>query len=315
MASLKHLSNRNTTNFARAWRLVSVCGDLLRDVLCHFISVVSLYSELDLAKDKLMKILNSQQRDLLYKKRKSYLLYDDLDISLLYILLRNICDENVHKLSNGRRGMTSPRNGWGKRPPEIDRSLAANIERIHFFRNDICHLKEPSLPDPEFISLWDQISRAIEEIEKDLGNQIHPAKYVELLKTIKTMSMDPEETQKYIEELEKMKDEQKGLEERLYKRITEQVRTDIVDNRKPKIVKSAGSTICEEFIFLKCSCTPININILKENNPLLPRFVCFVSYLFMHKSFVLQRSRKYKHDACRTRVLISCTLHNNGVQT
>jgi polyhydroxyalkanoate synthesis regulator phasin len=239
MASLKHLSSRYTTNFARVGRLVGVCADLLRDVLDHFISVGSLFSELELVKDKLIKILKPQQKGLLYSKSKSYISYNELDISLLYVLLRNVCDENVHKLSNGRRGITSPQNGWGKRPPESDRSLAANIERIHAFRNEICHREEASLPDPEFDSLWGKLSIAIDEIEKYLGNKVHPTKYVDLLKVIKTTSMDPEETQKYIEELAKMKDEQKELEERLCQRI-EEVRKDIVDKDLPRIVKSAG---------------------------------------------------------------------------
>lgn len=116
MISSKHLSTRYTTNCARLCRLLSVCADLLRDVLHHYISEVSLFFELDAAHAKLMTVLNSSQKDILYRKRQSLLPYDDLDISLLYILLRNLCDDNTHKLKNGQKGMKSPQNGWGKIP-------------------------------------------------------------------------------------------------------------------------------------------------------------------------------------------------------
>ncbi|XP_061190126.1 uncharacterized protein LOC133197990 [Saccostrea echinata] len=239
MASLKHLSNRDTTNFARVCRLVSVCADLLRDVLLHFVSVMSLYSELDRAKEKFMKILNPQQKILLYKKRKSFLPYDDLDISLLYLIIRNLCDESLHTLSNGQKGMTSPKEGWGKEPTEKDRSLAANIERIRLFRNDICHRENASMANPEFSFIWTKMSRVVEEIEKELGNKVNPTKHIDLLKTIRSISMDPEEAQKYIKELEKMKEEKEGLEERLNLKI-EELKKEIVNKDLARIIKNPG---------------------------------------------------------------------------
>ena len=44
--------------------------------------------------------------------------YDDMDISLLYILLRDVCGIQAHK------------NGWGNAPDSEDRSVSANIERL-----------------------------------------------------------------------------------------------------------------------------------------------------------------------------------------
>ena len=223
MFSSKHLSTRYTTNFARLCRLLSVCAELLRDVLHHYISEVSLFFELDAAHAKLMTVLNSSQKDILYRKRQSLLPYDDLDIALLYILLRNLCDDNTHKLKNGQKGMKSPQNGWGKIPFQQDRSIAANIERIRYFRNEICHRERDSVTDNDFIVTWKKMEMVVAEIEKKLNNQIYPTKYVDTLKDIKEISMDPEESLKYIEKIENMKREQECLEEKIHKEIREEL--------------------------------------------------------------------------------------------
>ncbi|XP_078329510.1 uncharacterized protein LOC111115061 [Crassostrea virginica] len=215
-------STKYTTNFARLCRLVSICVELLRDVLRRYISEVSLYSELDAAKAKLTPKLYSQQKDLLYRKRKPGLSYDDLDITLLYTLIRNLCDD-THNLTHGQKGMSPPQNGWGKLPSRQDRSLAANVERIRYFRNETYHRERDSVMDNDFIVTWNKMRRVVEEIEKKLNNQINPTKYVDILKEIKDISMDPEETQKYIEEIERMKREQECLEEKIHKGVREEL--------------------------------------------------------------------------------------------
>ena len=222
MISSKYRSNRYTTNFARLCRLLSVCAELLRDVLRRYISEVSLYSELDAAKAKITPVLHSQQKDLFYRKRKPFLPYDDLDITLLYTLIRNLCDD-THQLKQGQKGMQRPQNGWGKLPFQQDRSLAANVERIRYFRNETNHRERDSVIDNDFILTWNKMRRVVEEIEKKLNNQIYPTKYVDILKEIKDIPMDPEEIQKYIEEIDRMKREQECLEEKIHKGVREEL--------------------------------------------------------------------------------------------
>ena len=222
MISSKHRPTRQTTNFARLCRLLSVCAELLRDVLRRYISEVSLHSELDAAKAKLTPVLSSPQKDLFYRKRKPFLPYDDLDITLLYTLIRNLCDD-THQLKHGQKGMPPPQNGWGKLPFQQDRSLAANVERIRYFRNETNHRERDSVIDNDFIVTWNKMGRVVEEIEKKLNNQIYPTKYVDILKEIKDISMDPEEIQKYIEEIERMKREQECLEEKIHKVVREEL--------------------------------------------------------------------------------------------
>ena len=47
------------------------------------------------------------------------------DITLLFLLLRNIC--RLHP----------PRSGWDKMPPVSDTSFQANLARIKYYRNDL----------------------------------------------------------------------------------------------------------------------------------------------------------------------------------
>nr|XP_022303014.1 uncharacterized protein LOC111110716 isoform X2 [Crassostrea virginica] len=222
MISSKYLSTRHTTNFARLCRLLSVCAELLRDVLRRYISEVSLYSELDAAKAKITPVLSSPQKDLFYRKRELYLPYDDLDITLLYTLIRNLCDD-THQLKHGQKGMPPPQNGWGKLPFQQDRSLAANVERIRYFRNETNHRERDSVMDNDFIVTWNKMRRVVEEIEKNLNHPNHSTKYVGILKEIKDISMDPEAIQKYIEEIENMKREQECLEEKIHKGVREEL--------------------------------------------------------------------------------------------
>ena len=63
----------------------------------------------------------------------------------------------------------------------------------------------------------------MKKLKKKLNNQIYPTKYVDILKEIKDISMDPEETQKYIEEIERMKREQECLEEKIHKGVREEL--------------------------------------------------------------------------------------------
>lgn len=65
--------------------------------------------------------------------------YSNFDISLLYLLLRNICPIQPHK------------NKWGNAPLPEDRSLSANIERIRIIRNQyLVHISNFSLSNIEF---------------------------------------------------------------------------------------------------------------------------------------------------------------------
>lgn len=61
------LPRKATENFARLCQLImTICSDLLRDVLSRYIKPADLRSELDNNRRKLEKIMNAAQKDLIY---------------------------------------------------------------------------------------------------------------------------------------------------------------------------------------------------------------------------------------------------------
>lgn len=45
----------------------------------------------------------------------------------------------MYAILKEEKTFTIPKNGWGKRPKESDIDVADDIERIHYYRNLICH--------------------------------------------------------------------------------------------------------------------------------------------------------------------------------
>ena len=73
----------------------------------------------------------------------------ELDITLLVILLRNIC------------GISPPSTGWNVVPNNIDNSCAANIVRIKLFRNDCAHANETGISESKLHTVWKDVSSAL----------------------------------------------------------------------------------------------------------------------------------------------------------
>ncbi len=75
---------------------------------------------------------------------------NNFDITLLTILLRNIC------------GLPSPAAGWNVMPPTSDTSTSANIARIKIFRNEVYgHTPSAQLDDTAFETFWQDISKPL----------------------------------------------------------------------------------------------------------------------------------------------------------
>ncbi|XP_046857322.1 uncharacterized protein LOC124450723 [Xenia sp. Carnegie-2017] len=125
------------------------------------------------------KVISKQQWNLLYPSTGSPDI-ESIEISLLTVLLRNIC------------GLTAPHGGWNKLPSSSDTSISANIARIKFYRNKVYgHITTTSVNDSEFEYLWQEISKAlfglgiqqteIDELKK-APLSTDEANYIEMLK-------------------------------------------------------------------------------------------------------------------------------------
>ena len=109
---------------------------------------------------------------------------NNFDITLLTILLRNVC------------GLTSPAAGWGVIPAASDTSISADILRIKIFRNEVYgHIPNAQYDDTTFETLWQKISKPLIKLgipQQDIDE-------------LKEAPLSPEE-ESYIEKLKEWKE-------------------------------------------------------------------------------------------------------------
>lgn len=193
MASSSYKSTEETTNANRACRLLlGPCTDQLRDVFRYYVPPAT-FPHVIVQQSPNLPRLTVAQRDLILPRGRTYVgIYDDMDISLLYILLRNICNIVPHN------------NGWGSDPDHGDTSLSANIERIRIARNRCVHSSSPSLSKTEFNSIWSDVRSSVVDIDAFLSNGNHYEKAVDFLRH---ETMDSERDELYWKELRRQAEE------------------------------------------------------------------------------------------------------------
>lgn len=185
MSLSKYISTRETTNLARVAKIIlGPCADVLRAVLAKEITPQALSHNVKTfitnhPKNKKSPI-NKQQEQLVYGGN-----YSQFDITLLYLLLRNMCLIPQHTKQ------------WGNEPDSGDRGVSANIERIRLMRNEYGHSSDTSISDTNFNVKWQNMFDVVQELEIYLGSS---TVYQDAVKEIKTCSMDPEQSNKYIKE-------------------------------------------------------------------------------------------------------------------
>ena len=169
-------------NFSRVCQLlVDKGGEALRFTFHVIHPPPTLSAVLNANKPVLQKIkvINASQWDLLFPTSGAAPDSNNFDITLLTILLRNIC------------GLPAPATGWNVMPPAGDTSKAADIVRIRIFRNEIYgHITRAQLDVARFNTLWQEISQSLTRLgilQDDIDE-------------IKTAPLSPEE-ESYIEKL------------------------------------------------------------------------------------------------------------------
>jgi hypothetical protein len=141
-------------NYSRLCQLlVDKGGDALRSALHAIHPPSTLPAVLNANKKTLnrlkFKVITPSQWDLLFPISGTPD-SNNFDVTLLTILLRNIC------------GLRSPATGWNVMPPGSDTSTSANIARIKIFRNEVYgHIARAHMDDIEFERLWKEISTAL----------------------------------------------------------------------------------------------------------------------------------------------------------
>ena len=145
-------STSGKSNFQRVTRLLISGGTtLLREIFDQICPPSNLPTILkNPATEKQLKAarLTKPQWDLLFPSPGVYGKSTDFDVTLLFRLLRTICN------------LTPPATGWDALPTNTDHSLAANLARIKYYRNTVYgHVKQNmEITDDEFPRLWQEIS-------------------------------------------------------------------------------------------------------------------------------------------------------------
>jgi hypothetical protein len=201
MATFAYKSTPGKTNANRACRCVlGPCTDGLRDVLHHYVNPNDVSKEMKKVMNKRNPPrLTPDQRDLILPKTGSYSgNYSDMDISLLYLLLRNLS------------GIPPHTKGWGNDPDPSDRSISANIERVRLVRNRCVHCNVPYLSNSDFVTIWGDIRSVMVDVDNFLHNANH---YQTAVDQLKLETMDPEKEALYEQELRKQVQEDKTTRE------------------------------------------------------------------------------------------------------
>ena len=177
---------QENTNYARLCRLLVDAGcTVLRDTfdskhppanLHVVLSSPSVLPTLQFLKNN--RVLNPLQWGKLFPAIASTVSSVNFDVTLLMVLLRNIC------------GLSPPvsTGSWDKLPHESDNSSEANIARIKYYRNCVyAHATKTSVDDATFDTLWQKISSAILALASGTNHTV----YETVISQLKTECMDP----------------------------------------------------------------------------------------------------------------------------
>ena len=159
MASAQTLftSTKETSNYARLCRLlVDVGSQVLRSTFDQIHPPVTLHKVMGstsvhyaLKSLRKKKVLNPTQWGKLYPSR-STVSSATFDITLLMVLLRNIC------------GLNPPSTGWDCLPPATNISIADDIARVKYYRNSLIgYASQASMDDSSFSAYWQEVREAL----------------------------------------------------------------------------------------------------------------------------------------------------------
>lgn len=197
-------STKETTNYARLCRLlVDVGSQVLRDTFDRIHPPANLYAVLAkpavhaaLQSLQKRKILNPTQWGKLYPAIRSSVSSRDFDITLLMVLLRNIC------------GLIPPVTGWDDLPAAIDLTPEADIARVKFYRNTVhSHASQASVDEGNFGTYWTDI--------RDTLVRLGGASYEAAIDSLKDDCMDPEIEEHYQELLKQWKKDEDNFKDKL----------------------------------------------------------------------------------------------------
>ena len=195
-------SDEDKTRFFRlSLVIIDELTQILRDLLDKEISSKQIFSKVvrknclqNLRPEQVVVIMNAYTRG-----------YQDFDITLLYTLLRNVC-----------QNITVPSKNWGvsNMPSPKEVTEGDDIERIRLIRNNIFgHISEAAISETEFQKHWSDISGICIRMQTRLSNN----DYVKRLEAVEERSLDADTENKYKEFIKRQVEEETTTKDILQK--------------------------------------------------------------------------------------------------
>ena len=196
------VSTKETNNYARLCRLfMDVGSHVLRKTFDRKRPPGNLETVLSsppvhavLRSLRKRRMLNPSQWRKLYPNIRSSVSSRNFDITLLTVLLRNIC------------GLVPPATGWNSLPPVTDITIEADIARLTFYRNEVGHANVAATDDATFSRYW----KVIQDTFVRLGG----VEYQGSIDKLRNEYMDPDFEQHYQEFLRQWVTDDVGMKER-----------------------------------------------------------------------------------------------------
>ena len=225
-------STKGATNYARLCRLlVDVGSRVLRETfdrlhpqgaLSDVLTSPPVMSVLQLLRGK--RVLNQKQWEILFPANMESVSSKEFDITLLMVLLRNICD------------LVPPVTGWDSLPPATDITLQADIARIKYYRNTVYgHTSEASVDDEQYNMYWQEIKDTLVR----LGGQ----HYESTIDHLATGYLDLESEEQYRDLLRQWVRDEENIKEKLGK-IGEKLEQKIEDLKEIVVLRSGWEGKC-----------------------------------------------------------------------
>ena len=234
-------STKETTNYARLCRLlVDVGSCVLRDTFDKINPPSDLHKHLKTHRATLQllqkkKVLNPTQWGKLYPAIPTSVSSKNFDITLLTVLLRNICS------------LSPPAAGWDALPPATDISTEADIARVKYFRNTVYgHAEKASVDDATFNVYWQDI--------KDALVRLGGPTYGVVIDNLKNECMDPVFEEHFRELLKEWKRDDDNTKEEHFRELLKEWKRDD-DNTKDKLNEIDRKL--EELILKASTSTPL----------------------------------------------------------
>ncbi|KXJ11497.1 uncharacterized protein LOC110243664 [Exaiptasia diaphana] len=202
MATHWATENKEKVNHAKLCRLLyDGGGTTVRAVVDRHCPPATLAATLKAKKPQLQKlrkpkgkVLNIDQWNNLYPPSGTSPSTKDFDITLLFVLIRNIC------------GLTKPATGWDALPPPADTSSEANLARIKYYRNKIIgHNGNAEVDDIQYEAYWKEISSALVSLGLDQDDiddlKSRPVGVEDYNKLLKEWQLDETDTKDHLSDI------------------------------------------------------------------------------------------------------------------